>query len=57
MTTSEACKLAGKHWTTIQRWIKKGYVSAVKDCSGHLVIDAESLKAHLAKTSPVKVKR
>lgn len=56
MTTSEACKLAGKHWTTIQRWIKKGYVSAVKDCSGHLVIDESSLRAHLAKTSPVKVK-
>ncbi len=46
--------MAGVHWNTLQRWIKAGKVSAVKDYRGRLVVDAESLKAHLAKTSPVR---
>jgi excisionase family DNA binding protein len=55
MTISEACALAGVHWSTLSRWIKAGKVSAVKNFRGRLVVDEESLKAHLAKTSPVGV--
>lgn len=53
MSVSEACALAGVYWTTLHRWIKTGKVSAVKDFRGRLVIDEQSLRAHLATTSPV----